>query len=96
MSKKKSAKELSEKLGIPEHKPIVGGTLSRDWLFLLYEALVKQCENHPGEVADEKLGKHKLVIAMFDVLELPGATNHISAGGTVKGSALVEIINALA
>ena len=95
MSKKASAKRLSEILGIPEHKPIVGGTLSRDWLFTLYEAIVKQCENHPGELQDKKLGKHKLVIAMFDVLELPGAENHISAGGTVKGSALVEIIQAL-
>lgn len=95
MSKKASAKTLSALLGIPKHKPIVGGTLSRDWLFNLYEALVKQCEENPGELQDEKLGKHKLVIAMFDVLGLSGAENHISAGGTVKGSALVEIIKAL-
>lgn len=109
MSKKISASKLSEMLNIPEHPPIVGGTLSRDWLYTLYESvlvevapgafsmmtdddvalLVKQ-QNLPA-----RFGKHAIVRALFELLNLGDAEDHVSAGGTVKGTALKAILEAL-
>ena len=48
MSKKISASKLSEMLNIPEHPPIVGGTLSRDWLYSLWIAVGENIYDRNG------------------------------------------------
>ena len=84
MSKKLNARDISKLLGIDEPLDIVGGTISRDWIFSAVSA-APGCEN-----IDFQLGKQQLLRAAIETLGGIWDDACGSEGSTITSTALAR------